>query len=50
MKNNSPEKDFQMKFSEREHDWQDVADDDEVMPVVVKPGHIRFEPISGGTV
>ncbi|CAN6447730.1 unnamed protein product [Victoria cruziana] len=47
MKNNSPEKDFQMKFSEREHDWQDVADDDEVMPVVVKPGHIRFEPISG---
>ncbi|KAF3779545.1 Coilin [Nymphaea thermarum] len=46
-KNNSSDKDVEMKFLEREHDQQDDVDDDEVVPVIVEPGHIRFEPISG---
>ncbi|XP_031480752.1 coilin isoform X2 [Nymphaea colorata] len=46
-KDNSSEKDVEMKFLEREHDQQDDVDDDEVVPVIVEPGHIRFEPISG---
>ncbi|KAJ4961277.1 hypothetical protein NE237_021187 [Protea cynaroides] len=40
----------QEKFTEHQQPYENSDTDDEIIPVVVRPGHIRFEPIDEGQI